>query len=717
MEITKDNGRNKLYVPEIDGFRAIAIISVIINHLDNNYLKSGYLGVDIFFVISGFVITKSVMNQKFISFFDFIKYFFERRIKRLLPALLFYVISVSIIICLFNPYPNVSIRTGFSSLLGLSNFYLFKYSTDYFAQASYLNPFINTWSLAIEEQFYLIFPGFLYISGLFNKKKKTNSKLIQIIFILSTFSLILFLRNYYLYSSFSYFLLPTRFWEIGFGVLTFLTLSKFKEFFVKKLTKNLVIFQSLGISIIFVILFSANQFSQIKTLLVVLLTSLFLISFSQETLINKILSKKLLVFIGKLSYSLYLWHWGIISLSIWIYGKESNPVIILALIFLISFISFKYIENPLRRVKWQIYFLGTYRLTLLIFASSFLFIYKLGEAKQIRYKLISIITKNRIDPESFYLSQHVPGTTINRKNCHSPKIDDNNFFSNVVKKCSYSYSVNKNIQSHNIFLAGDSHSYALRNLIANLAEKYGTNFTSISGTMFPSNVYWYESKAKPYISNSDSKSTTKYMKYILENAISDDIVIISNRLTTIYSKPINDEQRFLYTNAIFFNAEGKSISRLESLELWSRDLESFIKKATNKNISIIYVMPVPEFTESAQACLFSSNREKCNSIDKEFLIQNYEDIYKKLRIISKRNPSVKFIDPFINLCDKNKCNMSGLSFNNQKKVSYYMDNNHLSLAGSKKLYEQFDEVLKPLIKSNYVNNNFLPFKNTTNIKF
>ena len=128
-------------------------------------------------------------------------------------------------------------------------------------------------------------------------------------------------------------------------------------------------------------------------------------------------------------------------------------------------------------------------------------------------------------------------------------------------------------------------------------------------------------------------------------------------------------------------------------------------------------MPVPEFTESAQACLFSSNREKCNSIDKEFLIQNYEDIYKKLRIISKRNPSVKFIDPFINLCDKNKCNMSGLSFNNQKKVSYYMDNNHLSLAGSKKLYEQFDEVLKPLIKSNYVNNNFLPFKNTTNIKF
>ena len=170
MEISKQKEGNKLYIPEIDGLRAIAIIAVIVNHLNSNYLKSGYLGVDIFFVISGYVITKSVMNQNFLSISDFIKYFFERRIKRLLPALLFYVISVSLIICLFNPYPNVSIRTGFFSLLGLSNFYLFKYSTDYFAQASYLNPFINTWSLAIEEQFYLIFPD-SYISGLFNKKE------------------------------------------------------------------------------------------------------------------------------------------------------------------------------------------------------------------------------------------------------------------------------------------------------------------------------------------------------------------------------------------------------------------------------------------------------------------------------------------------------------------------------------------------------------------
>ena len=717
MGISEKNNQKKLYIPEIDGFRAIAILAVLVNHIDFKFLKSGYLGVDIFFVISGYVITKSVMNQNFSGFFDFIKYFFERRIKRLLPALLFYVIVISIIICLFNPYPNVSIRTGFFSLLGLSNFYLFKYSTDYFAQASYLNPFINTWSLAVEEQFYLIFPGILYLNGLFNKKRKSNFRLIQTIFILSIFSLILFLRNYYLYSSFSYFLLPTRFWEIGFGVLTFLTLRKFEDFFLKKLSNNLLQLQLLGILILFLVLFSANQFSQFKTLIVVLITSLFLISFEQKTFINKILSKKPLVYIGKLSYSLYLWHWGIISLSIWIYGKESNPFIILVLIFLISFISFRFIENPLRKCKWRISFLGTYKLTLLIIASSFLFIYKLGESKLMRYKLISIVTKNEIDPESFYLSQNVPGTTINRQNCHSPIIDENNSFKNVFQNCSYSFTTEKKNQPRNIFLAGDSHSYALRNLIANLSEKYGTQYTSISGTMFPSNTYWYKSKSKPYVGNSDVLSTTEYMEYILKDAASKDIVIISNRLPTIYSEPLNDVQRLLHTNAIFFNKEGKSISRLESLDLWFKDLESFIQKATSKNISIIYVMPVPEFKESAQACLFSANREKCMVIDKEFLIENYADIYNKFHIISKRNPQVKFVDPFKDLCDEKKCNMSGLSFDKQRKVSYYMDNNHLSLAGSKKLYRQFDDILKKLITTDSINHNFSPFKKIRNIDF
>ena len=172
MNLIENKKKSNQYIAEIDGLRAIAIIAVILNHLGSDILQSGFLGVDIFFVISGYVITKSVLKTQFINFSEFIKSFFEKRFKRLFPALFVYVIFISIVVCLFNPFPNVSIRTGFFSLLGLSNFYLFRYSTDYFAQASYLNPFLNTWSLSLEEQFYLIFPLIILLSGFFKNDTK-----------------------------------------------------------------------------------------------------------------------------------------------------------------------------------------------------------------------------------------------------------------------------------------------------------------------------------------------------------------------------------------------------------------------------------------------------------------------------------------------------------------------------------------------------------------
>ena len=95
------------------------------------------------------------------------------------------------------------------------------------------------------------------------------------------------------------------------------------------------------------------------------------------------------------------------------------------------------------------------------------------------------------------------------------------------------------------------------------------------------------------------------MKYILDNAKSEDIVIISNRITAIYSEPINTKQKKLYKEALFFDINGESISRLESLELWFKDLDIFLEKANERNILVIYVLPVPEFIESARLFIFS----------------------------------------------------------------------------------------------------------------
>ena len=162
--------KNKLstksgYRPEIDGLRAFAVVTVIINHFNKNILPGGYLGVDIFFVISGFVITSSLYQRPSENFKDFITGFYERRIQRLVPALSVFVLITSIAICFFNAQPGNSLITGLTSLFGLSNIYLLKNSTDYFAQSTELNVFTNTWSLGVEEQFYILFPFLIWFSG------------------------------------------------------------------------------------------------------------------------------------------------------------------------------------------------------------------------------------------------------------------------------------------------------------------------------------------------------------------------------------------------------------------------------------------------------------------------------------------------------------------------------------------------------------------------
>ena len=133
MTLTNKNSYIQNYKPEIDGIRAFAIIAVIINHFNKEILPNGYLGVDIFFVISGFIITSSIFGRSSKNFSSFIIGFYDRRIRRLVPALSIFVLISSIFICMFSQSPGQSLKTGLASLFGLSNIYLFQLETNYFA--------------------------------------------------------------------------------------------------------------------------------------------------------------------------------------------------------------------------------------------------------------------------------------------------------------------------------------------------------------------------------------------------------------------------------------------------------------------------------------------------------------------------------------------------------------------------------------------------------
>ncbi|HAD22281.1 MAG TPA: acyltransferase, partial [Opitutae bacterium] len=337
------------YRPEIDGLRAFAVVAVIVNHFNKNILPGGYLGVDIFFVISGYVITSSLFRRPIKGFKDFISGFYERRIKRLVPALSVFVLITSIAICLFNPVPGGQLSIGKRALFGFSNIILYNQSTDYFAQSTELNAFAHTWSLGVEEQFYVLFPFLIWFSGFGHQTKNGARNLFLIVGALSLASLIGFLYLYTTNQPAAYFLMPSRFWEMAAGCLMFLGFHKRVsiEQILEKVPPLLVLALILGV------MYLPMSLAATSTISVVALSSVLIASLKKQTAAFKILTHPDVVFIGLISYSLYLWHWAVLSISRWTIGIHwwSVPFQV-ALMLGLAVASYRWIETPLRKGNW-----------------------------------------------------------------------------------------------------------------------------------------------------------------------------------------------------------------------------------------------------------------------------------------------------------------------------------------------------------------------------
>lgn len=339
------------YRPEIDGVRALAVISVIINHFNKALLPSGYLGVDIFFVISGYVISSSLYKNSGKSFADFILGFYARRVKRIVPALAVCVLLTSVLICLFDSTPKASLRTGIASLFGASNLYLLKQAADYFGGSAQLNAFTHTWSLGVEEQFYLFLPLLFWMTGFGRGREHYWNRLCGALDLLAVCSLALFVQMSIMHPSAAFYLMPTRFWELGLGCLLFVILSRGRYPATLLATKV----RSLPVLIFLAaILFIPSAYSIYSTIGVVTLTALLIASTQPGTVGYAILAHPTAVYVGRISYSLYLWHWSVLVLSRWTIGVHawSAPLIAGLMLFLAA-ASYRYVESPMRRAEWS----------------------------------------------------------------------------------------------------------------------------------------------------------------------------------------------------------------------------------------------------------------------------------------------------------------------------------------------------------------------------
>lgn len=327
------------YKYQIQGLRGFSVLLVFLYHCKIQLFSNGYLGVDIFFVISGFVITQAIYKDYLGNKFS-INSFFIKRIKRIIPNLFFIIILTYILYVIFGP-PDLSLwPQTISSLFGVSNLWLLNNQKNYFDNI-FDDPLGHTWSLGVEEQFYLVYPFLIFL--LFKRKKRINYSIIAlIIIIVITLALSLYIEK--LKPEYVFYLSPLRFWEFAFGCLIFFISNK------KKKNNNLA---NLFLIIILIVIFAENYIviSYIfKNILIVFASGLY-IYYSNR---NNFIGKKYLSNFGNVSYSFYLWHLPIIFfLDLYINSRYINIITSFCLTLILSILSYRYIEIYFKNYNYK----------------------------------------------------------------------------------------------------------------------------------------------------------------------------------------------------------------------------------------------------------------------------------------------------------------------------------------------------------------------------
>ena len=365
------NNKSK-YLPSIDSLRALAVLAVIIYHVDVNYLPGGFLGVDLFFVLSGYLISSLIIKEYRKTGSLNLYNFYIRRARRLLPAVYFMITVGLVVMVLFN---EVLLRKShLDAIFGYiysSNWWYIFHKLDYFDSFGAQSPFKHLWSLAIEEQFYMIFP-LLFL--LINRKKKSkdgtyklNKNFLYVVLGLILVSLIAHILLFDINNiSRIYFGTDTRAFSLLVGVVGAI-LYPMEKLHAKVTSQQNIMYSVVSLVSIATLITVMIYTSEYNTwlyrggfLLVAILGLIVIISSGkQHTLMSRLLSFKPVVFIGKISYSLYLWHFPILVLTTPV-SEIGNPNIIFVILrviltFVLASASYVFVETPIRKLGFKNY--------------------------------------------------------------------------------------------------------------------------------------------------------------------------------------------------------------------------------------------------------------------------------------------------------------------------------------------------------------------------
>ena len=439
------------YLPSIDSLRAIAVIAVIIYHIDANYLPGGFLGVDLFFVLSGYLISSLIIKEYKSTGTVNLYNFYVRRARRLLPAVYFMITVVLIIITLFN---GVLLKKSYlDALFGYiysRNWWYIFHKLDYFDSFGSQSPFKHLWSLAIEEQFYMFFPLIFLIFNRKSKSNNSNSKLNKnFIYVVLSLILVSLIAHILLFDINNinriYFGTDTRAFSLLVGVVGAILypMDRLSERTTKKDNMIYSIVSLVSILVLIGIMINTSEYNtwlyRGGFLLVAIIGLIIIISSGRQyTFMSKLLSFKPFVFIGKISYSLYLWHFPILVVTTPV-SEIGNPNLFyvtlrIVLIFLVATGSYMFVETPIRKLGFVNYINLLFKRIMkfknntkkIIFASIALVavVFTMGVfGKSVPYLSTAFVTEMSNNKESQFISNNNENNT---NNSSEHKNDNNN---------------------------------------------------------------------------------------------------------------------------------------------------------------------------------------------------------------------------------------------------------------------------------------------------
>lgn len=631
------------YRYDIDGLRTIAVFLVILHHAGFTFFPGGFIGVDVFFVISGFLITSIISSAIENNTFSFLS-FLSRRIKRLMPVL-FFVIFVCVLVFSFVLLPH-DLTAFFESIIwvvfDVGNFYFWLENGGYFAGNSQEVPLLHTWSLAVEEQYYLLWPLMLVLSF-----RYLGAKVTLYIAVLGSVAATIFSQwGTNVTIGAAYYLLPTRFFELLIGSTLALSWQKLPNLNVWQ--KN--IFSALGLSLMIgsaVFLSEHSAFPGYNALYPVL-GAVFII-YASSSLINSFLSLKPIVFTGKISYSLYLWHWPIFVFARYTSVELNlvNQVLCILLAYVLAVLSWYFIEQPMRTVKLSSFKqivkkMYIYPASVLI-AISIVGIYSQGF--QGRY------------PQSVLNMDSAVNTFSNesRKLCHSSL---RNSGREPSKHCFFGKTPEKT--DADLFVFGDSHANHLIpfvSVLASAAGLTGQDYTldqcpPIFGINWGGNLY----KAKKCKQRNDrvmQQISDGHFKYVVLAA----------------SWPGN-------THRLHVDQAGWGI----------KEKDAFLMEQISKTVQFILEAEIIPVIIADTPSLGGKN-PKCpikqavfnDELDCRITGLPNNNMQKIYALLSKRFPKLVILEPRELFCKGNSCDMS------LNGTPLYRDDDHLNEVGSKLL--------------------------------